>query len=341
MSVDLEVLLNDVMDKSGIAHKRSIQNIANLLSNAIANPDHPNGDDSAAMINADGFDLLAGEGFISEFVNTDPWFAGWCGIMVNVSDIAAMGGRATAVINTIWSDDDELVKEIYSGMSQASKVFNVPIVGGHTNLNSDSTQLAVSIFGKAKSLLSSFDAEPDHALVAAIDLRGAFREPFLNWNAATSAPAERLRGDLELLPKIAELRLAHSAKDISQAGLLGTTVMLLESSEVGAEIDLMQIPKPDQVKWLDWLCCFPSFGYLLTTPIEKLDQLLETFKARDIHAAQIGRITEDKLMRIHYQGQTQTFWNIDKQPLTGMTKQNQPHTSKKTVNTKPMDVNYA
>jgi len=78
MSVDLEVLLNDVMDKSGIAHKRSIQNIASLLSNAITNPDHPNGDDSAAMINADGFDLLAGEGFISEFVNTDPWFAGWC-----------------------------------------------------------------------------------------------------------------------------------------------------------------------------------------------------------------------------------------------------------------------
>lgn len=341
MSLDLKILLNSVIEKSGIAQKRSIQDIANLLSNSITNPDHPNGDDTAAIANSDGFDLLAGEGFISEFVNTDPWFAGWCGVMVNVSDIAAMGGRPKAVINTIWSGDITLVNDIFSGMTKASEVFNVPIVGGHTNLQSDSTQLAVSIFGKAKSLLSSFAAEPGHALVAAIDLRGEFRKPFLNWNAATTAPAERLRGDIELLPMIAELNLAHCAKDISQAGLLGTTVMLLESSDVGAEIDLMHIPKPDQIQWLDWLCCFPSFGYLLTTPVEKLDQLLETFKARDINAAQIGHITADKLMRVKYQDQAETFWNISKQPLTGMTKNKPTRSSKQTFNIQTAEVNYA
>jgi hypothetical protein len=49
-----------------------------------------------------GYDLFASEGFLNAFVERDPWFAGWCGIMVNNSDIAAMGGRATAIVNTVW-----------------------------------------------------------------------------------------------------------------------------------------------------------------------------------------------------------------------------------------------
>ena len=50
------------------------------------------GDDCAAIPDGDGFLLFAIEGFMNEFVARDPWFAGWCGVMVNVSDIAAMGG---------------------------------------------------------------------------------------------------------------------------------------------------------------------------------------------------------------------------------------------------------
>lgn len=50
------------------------------------------GDDAAALPRPDGgWDLLAGEGFMPQFVADDPWFAGWCGVMVNLSDIAAMG----------------------------------------------------------------------------------------------------------------------------------------------------------------------------------------------------------------------------------------------------------
>jgi len=318
MSLVLKTLLQDVLDKSGIQQKKEIQDVAHALANAVGNADHPNGDDAAAIKTINGYDLLAAEGFMPSFVQQDPWFAGWCGVMVNISDIAAMGGRPTAITNTIWSDDKALVKKIFEGMAAASHAFNIPIVGGHTNLNAQSTQLGVSIFGKANSLLSSFAAKPGHALVCAIDLRGAFRKPFLNWNAATSAPAKRLRGDLELLPMIAEQNLAFAAKDISQAGLLGTTVMLLESSQVGAKINLSNIPKPIEVDWLDWLCCFPSFGYLLTTPTDKVDTLIDTFKSRDIHAARIGTISEEKTMRVQYQDQTEMFWNIETQTLTGM-----------------------
>jgi len=317
VSVNLKKLISEVLDTSGISQKKDIQCVASALESALANSHHPNGDDAAAISNGNGYDLMAGEGFLTKFVNSDPWFAGWCGVMVNVSDIAAMGGTPTAITNTIWSHDEQTLKKIYQGMSDASHAFNVPIVGGHTSLRADTTQLAVSIFGKAKEILSSFAAEPGHSLVVAIDLRGSFRAPFLNWNAATTAPPRRLRKDIALLPHIAESGLAIAAKDISQAGILGTCTMLLESSNVGAEITLENIPKPDSVSWLDWLCCFPSFGYILTTPNDKVEALLNTFKQRNIAAQSIGKITLNKQLTVNHHSESEVFWDLEKQILTG------------------------
>ena len=323
MDTPLKQLLNDVLQTSGIQQKKDIQSIATALQGAFSNTDHPNGDDAAAIKTENGFDLMAGEGFLTDFVKTDPWFAGWCSVMVNISDIAAMGGYPTAITNTIWSKQGSELEQIYQGMSDASNAFQVPIVGGHTNLQSETTQLAVSIHGKAKRLLSSFAAKPGDVLIAAIDLRGSFRKPFLNWNAATTAPTKRLREDIALLPLIAETNLAIAAKDISQAGILGTCTMLLESSDVGAEVELENIPKPATVSWIDWLCCFPSFGYLLTTPPAKLDELLDTFNKRDIAANCIGEITEHKQLIINKHGQSDVFWDIENQALTGFSALNE------------------
>ncbi|WP_423251192.1 AIR synthase related protein [Klebsiella pneumoniae] len=64
----------------------------------------PNGDDCALIPDGSGYKLLAIEGFINRFVAEDPWFAGWCGVMVNLSDIAAMGGRPLAVVNALWDE---------------------------------------------------------------------------------------------------------------------------------------------------------------------------------------------------------------------------------------------
>ena len=61
--------------------------------------------------------------------------------------------------------------------------------------------------------------------------------------------AERLRGDLELLPQLAEDGLCDAAKDISMAGTLGTALMLLECSQVGARIDLDAHSAPQACRW--------------------------------------------------------------------------------------------
>ncbi|GGB85583.1 methanogenesis marker 2 protein [Marinobacterium zhoushanense] len=314
--MELARILSQVSQYAGIAHK---EDIALLAPNLPALPEgwHPNGDDAAAIPQADGYSLLAMEGFLNAFVEQDPWFAGWCGVMVNISDIAAMGGRPRAVVNALWNHDPDNARQIFEGMSAAADTFGVPIIGGHTNLRANQPQLAVSILGHARRLLSAFAARPGQVLVAAVDHRGAFRKPYLNWNAATTAPAERLRGDIALLPEVAERELAFAAKDISQAGLLGTALMLLESSGVGARIDLDALPKPDGVSWSDWLCAFPSFGYLLTTDSERLPELLALFHNRDISAAAIGTITAEQQLWVSKAQEQRMFRDLNTTPLTG------------------------
>lgn len=301
---------------SGLAAKSDIASVASALGlsgeSAIAV-----GDDCAAIPDGDGYTLLAIEGFMNEFVAGDPWFAGWCGVMVNVSDIAAMGGRPVAVVNAIWSDGKDKASPMLDGLKSASRAFGVPVVGGHTNIRSAQRQFAVAILGRAKKLLTSFDAAPGDKLIAAVDLRGHYREPFSNWEAATDAPPERLRGDIELLPIIAEAGLAKAAKDISQGGIVGTAAMLAECSGVGLAIDLASIPKPDGIALERWLLTFPSFGYLLSVRPDHVDEVLTRFRSRGIAAGIIGDVTVGTAIAISDGTHTETIWDFAHAPLIG------------------------
>jgi selenophosphate synthetase-related protein len=91
----------------GLAAKRNIAAVTGRLGLSAASAVAV-GDDCAAIPDGDGFLLLAIEGFMNEFVAGDPWFAGWCSVMVNVSDVAAMGGRPIAVVDAIWAASDAL-----------------------------------------------------------------------------------------------------------------------------------------------------------------------------------------------------------------------------------------
>ncbi|WP_137153936.1 sll0787 family AIR synthase-like protein [Rhizobium sp. FKL33] len=285
---EFEVIVSALRKSAGISAKRDIAFAADRLSltdGAVAV-----GDDCAAIPDGDGHLLFAIEGFMNEFVAADPWFAGWCGVMVNLSDIAAMGGRPIAVVDAVWAKGEEGADPILSGLKAASSTFAVPIVGGHTNLKTDRGQLSVAVLGRAKSLLTSFDAAPGDWLIAVVDHRGAYREPFNNWQAALDAPPERLRGDLDLLPQIAEAGLCRAAKDISQGGIVGTAIMLAECSCVSIDIDLNRIPIPYGVSLERWLATFPSYGYLLSVANDKAQAVLDIFAARGLTAAVIGAV---------------------------------------------------
>ncbi|WP_280778230.1 sll0787 family AIR synthase-like protein [Rhizobium sp. SG_E_25_P2] len=286
--VDLAALAEKLRASNGIAAKHDIGGVTARLG--VKDKSVPVGDDCAALPDGDGYLLFAIEGFMNAFVAADPWFAGWCGVMVNISDVVAMGGRPTAVVDAVWADGEAGAAPILDGMRAAAEAYGVPIVGGHTNIRTDRGQLSVAIVGRAKRLLTSFDARPGDVLVAAVDHRGRYRAPFDNWEAATDAPADRLRGDLDILPQIAEAGLCLAAKDISQGGIIGTAIMLAECSGVGVDIEVAAIPMPSGVSLDRWLGTFPSFGYLLSVAPDNVNAVLDRFAGRAISAAIIGAV---------------------------------------------------
>ncbi|TRL37568.1 sll0787 family AIR synthase-like protein [Rhizobium straminoryzae] len=280
------------------------------------------GDDAAAIARPDGgWDLFAGEGFMPQFVQDDPWFAGWCGVMVNLSDIAAMGGRATALLDAIWAPDAASADPLLKGLRDAAQAYGVPIVGGHTNLRSAELNLAVSVTGRASRLISSFAAQPGDVLIAAIDHRGEYRPRFDNWCAALDAPHDRLRGDYELLPLLAERGLVDAGKDISQGGIVGTALMLAECSRCGFDIDLAAIPLPPGVEIVRWLRTFPSYGFLLSVRPENASEVCAAFAERDISAAVIGKAHAKPEIALARQEDRAIFWDYASSPYLTLSKE--------------------
>lgn len=322
-AMSLPELTDALRGSPGFAHKRDISDVMAALGRALPGgvADMAQavavGDDCAAIPDpsGEGWLLFAIEGLVEEFVARMPWFAGYCGLMVNVSDICAMGGRPIAVVDALWSDGADSSEPVLDGLAAASARYGVPIVGGHSNHRAARGQLAVAVLGRARKLITSFDAQPDDDLILAVDLRGAFEEPYPYWNASTRAPAERLRGDIEILPRLAEDGLCDAGKDVSMAGAIGSALMLLECSGVGAQIDLDTVPRPEGVPLLRWLLSFPSFGYVLSVRPQQRLRVLERFAARGIAAARIGRVTASPEVWLTQRGERALLWNVKDQPF--------------------------
>ena len=326
--MNLDAICRALRESRGFAHKSDISDIVGALdrhnsggASAITQTVAV-GDDCAAIPDGNGgYLLFAIEGFVDDFVAHMPWFAGYCGVMVNVSDIYAMGGRPVAVVDALWSQGMDPADEVLRGMAAASERYAVPIVGGHSNNRSLRGQLAVAILGRARKLLTSFAAQPGDDLVMAVDLRGGWQEPYPYWNASTGAPGSRLRADLELLPMIAEDGLCDAAKDISMAGALGTALMLLECSQVGARIALDAMPRPSEIKddaqFMRWLSAFPSFGFMLSVRPHQTQRVLERFRTRSIDCAVIGRVTRGSEVRLSHAGESHDalLWDFVEKPF--------------------------
>jgi len=326
-SLDLTALLQTLRSTPAMLSKQAIQQPAAVLgatpktlsrAELYALP----GDDTAAIACGDHFQLLAIEGMLPGFVKAAPWFAGWSAVMANVSDITAMGGRATAVVNAYWHHDDSAAQEILAGIRAACEAYGLMLAGGHTSLaHGNPTALAVAITGVASKLLSTFHVRPGQVIAMAVDLEGYWHADSTYWKAFEGVPAERLRSKLEVLPRLAEAQLLQAAKDISNAGVLGSLLMLLETTGCGGDIDLLQLPCPSDAgadfDWARWLQVFPSYGFLMTLDEADWPNVQAAFAFEGLRCERIGHVTDTAELSVQYGLQRRTFWDLKQQPFTG------------------------
>jgi putative N-acetyltransferase (TIGR04045 family) len=213
------------------------------------------GDDGAPVPGTDV--IVATDAILPLLIDKDPEWAGWCAILVNLNDLAAMGADPVGVMNSIGARDVSFARRIFNGLRSGAQAWGVPILGGHTQVGVASS-LSVTALGRADSPVPGGGGRFGHSISITADLGGQWRRGFegAQWDSSSGRSA----AELQALTRMVREAQPAAAKDISMAGLVGTVGMMAEASGYGASLDVDRIPAPDGVAMGDWLTCFPGFG---------------------------------------------------------------------------------
>ncbi|WP_236795112.1 MSMEG_0567/sll0787 family protein [Amycolatopsis sp. GM8] len=234
------------------------RDLGSLLT-GLAGPAGFVGDDGVPV---PGSDLVAAcDAIVPSMVERDPDWAGWCSVLVNVNDLAAMGAQPVGLLDALGARDRSFASRVLAGLRRASEAYGVPVLGGHTQFGVPAA-LSVTALGKAAHPIPGGGGKTGHAIRLTADLGGRWRPGYAGrqWDSTTSRRTPELRA---MLASVAHARPA-AAKDVSMAGIAGTLGMLAEASGCGAELDLARIPRPAGTSLGDWLTCFPGFAMLTT-----------------------------------------------------------------------------
>ncbi|RZS90842.1 putative N-acetyltransferase (TIGR04045 family) [Motilibacter rhizosphaerae] len=217
------------------------------------------GDDGAPV---PGSDVLAAcDAILPAMVERDPEWAGWCGVLVNANDLAAMGAEPLGLLDAVAARDASFAARVLRGVRAASAAYAIPVIGGHTTLGAPAS-LSITALGRTSSPVPAGGGRPGHAVRVTADLHGGWRRGYTGrqWDSTSSRTSEELQA---MTSWVRRARPA-SAKDVSMAGLVGTLGMLAEASGCGAVLDVADVPRPAEASTGDWLTCFPGFAMLTT-----------------------------------------------------------------------------
>ena len=324
---DLESLADGLRNFEGVKRKRAISDIVNRFGDAdrVGNRTIVGfGEDAAVLeVDNDNFVLLAVDGIWGKLLNADPWWAGYCAVLVNVNDIAAMGGTPRAMVNLTSTQEKGICAELGRGMADGVRKFGVPMVGGHLHPDTNYDALDVAIMGTVKRdcVIFSSGAKPGDKVLVAIDLDGRIYPSYnLAWDNTTRRTPAELKKQLDTMVEIGEKKLATAGKDISNPGTLGTFGMLLESSGAGAIVELDKIPRPDvDIPFEQWLKMYPGTGFVLT--VENDDNAAECiriFEDAGVATSIVGEVDASKKLKITNGTETATVFDLNREMITGI-----------------------
>ncbi len=198
------------------------------------------GDDAALLkFSRDGESLVTVdmllEGVHFTLDSATPFQVGWKALGVNLSDIAAMGGRAVAAVVSIalprgkaW----DLAQGIQQGMDALAEKFDVCIAGGDTNTWDGPLIISITALGEPLGAgpIRRGGAQPGDWILVTGDLGGSITGKHLDF-----------------VPRLAEARELQSLVklnamiDISD-GLAADLHHILEESHCGARVMADRIP---------------------------------------------------------------------------------------------------
>ena len=276
------------------------------------------GDDGATVAAGAETVVVGGEAMLPAFVQADPFAAGVAAMLTNVNDLAAMGAEPLALVDTIVASE-AVARQALEGLRHASKLYQVPVVGGHLTITDGPPALSAFGLGRATpgKVLSVRNAAPGQSLLFAGCIEGRMRPDF-PFFGSFDARGGQLAGDVRILAAVAAAGAAVAAKDVSMAGIIGSLGMLLECGGHGVTVDLDALPRPADVGLVEWLGCFPCLAFLLCAPPDREKECIAAFHERGLVAEVIGTLDDSGLLRIEAAGATATVLDVRTEPVTGL-----------------------
>ncbi|MDO5861253.1 MAG: methanogenesis marker 2 protein [Thermoplasmata archaeon] len=306
----------------GVTRKHAIHKIVDLLpTSGFPQVAAAEGEDAAAIDVGDQYILFAADGIMESLVSTDPYYAGYFAVLVNVNDIAAMGGRPLGMVDVMSIVHGNVCREIIRGMQDGIRKFDVPIVGGHVHPDCHYNAIDISIVGKVAkdALLRSSTAKPGDDIVFVIDTDGFYPERLPYAFVTTVQKTDDIvRGQMEAVAIVAERHLAHSCKDMSNPGSVGTLGMMLESSGVGALVDVTKIPAPEGADLKRWLLAYQGCGFCFACPPENSQEIIYIFSEVSCKGAVVGRVDDTGKLRITDGSEEATVFDFASEIITGL-----------------------
>jgi putative methanogenesis marker protein 2 len=333
LNLDLKKLIEELQNYLGITRKGPIANVVSKfpklteqLTSLEVLADF--GEDAAVLAMTgegrnDEVFLLAADGIMESLMNADPYWAGYCSVLVNINDIAAMGGRPLALVDVLSVKDNDILSKVTSGMNDACTKFGVPIVGGHIHPDCEYNAVDVTILGTAsrKGVIFSHTAKVGDSVVFAMDLDGSVHPSSkYSWDTTRHKSSELVRRQVSVMEELGLTGLVHAGKDISNPGTMGTLGMMLETSKKGAVVDLELIPWPgeDKIEFIHWLKVYQGCGFVVSCEPKKSNEVIAKFGSVGVTAAVVGEIIPEQKLIIKYNDQQDVLFDFTHDKITGL-----------------------
>ncbi len=273
------------------------------------------GDDAAAFKPGRGIygllttdTLISGTHFSRNYSSFEQ--VGMKAVAVNLSDIAAMGGRPRAFLISLGIPDDMALpdlKQLYRGIAKAGRAANIALIGGNTTCTQGPFFISITLYGEVvkNQMIRRSGAKPGDAIY----VTGTLGDAAAGLDCLKKGRA--IRGNTALirrhrLPKARTVEGpiivragASSMIDLSD-GLTADLNHVLIQSGVGAALDLSRIPlspalkryaKQNKVSALDFaLYGGEDYELLFSVPENKEKKLKHLIKTGRIQATRIGTI---------------------------------------------------
>jgi len=265
------------------------------------------GQDSAAIKNDnDMLTLITTDRIKTSYIEKFPLGAGFSSILVGVDDIYACGGTPLAVSIIISFKDQILGQKMIDGICKGSKLFKVPIVRGHTNIK-EFNELSSTTIGEIKrdEYISATNAQDKDKIILAVDFSGKVgKASKFHWDTVTYKSSEEVLNKRKVMNEIAKLKIVNSSKDISNGGIFGTIMQLINYSKVGADINIEKIIIPPTLiekgyNLETYVQMYLTTSYIVTAPEETSQVVLKIFNDHDMSATVIGRIKNEPELYIN------------------------------------------